>query len=196
MDFTQDALVIAPKLLNRVLIRKSRVGLLMGRIVEVEAYRGSDDPASHAHPGPTPRSSVMFQGGGAIYVYRIYGLHHCFNLVTGHEGQGQAILIRALEPILGLERMAKRRALKPGKAWETKLCSGPAKICQSFNVDLAQNGLQIGISEFEILALEEVGLGEKVIARGEIESSPRIGIAKAKDFNWRFFHSASPFVSR
>ena len=99
---------------------------LAGRIVETEAYLGQEDAASHAFRGPTPRSRVMFGPAGIAYVYLIYGVHHCLNVVTGEEGDGQAVLIRALEPLAGLDVMRQQR----GKTDVRDLASGPGKLCR------------------------------------------------------------------
>ena len=130
--YERDALVVAPELLNKVLIN----GQCSGRITEVEAYT-QDDPASHSFRGRTPRNTTMFGPGGHLYVYFIYGMHHCANVVTSSSGDGQAVLIRAVVPMSGVNVMTSRR----GRA--TQLCDGPAKLCQAFGFDRADDGIDL-----------------------------------------------------
>jgi DNA-3-methyladenine glycosylase len=159
--------------------------------VEVEAYLGIDDPASHAHRGPTNRSKIMFQEGGFSYVYRIYGMHHCFNIVSGVLGEGQAILIRAVEPLEGIPLMAKRRGISlADKKGPRKLCSGPAKLCQSFGIDMTFNGQKLSSEGNLFIDFS------KALPKSRIKTSPRIGISKAQDFPWRFTVADSVFISR
>ena len=131
----RDATEVAPWLLNKVLV----VGGCWGRIVEVEAYR-SDEPASHTFRGRTPRNSVMFGPAGHLYVYFSYGMHHCANVVTGAAGEGQAVLVRAITPVAGLEEMRSRRP--PGTA-EARLTDGPGKLCQALGLTLADSGRDV-----------------------------------------------------
>lgn len=150
-----------------------------GRIVEVEAYDESD-PASHSFRGPTPRNRVMFGPPGHAYVYKIYGIHYCLNFVCR---PGSAVLIRALEPTHGLDRMAERRGGLSGK----QLCSGPGKLAQALDIDLTQNGLPLDAAPFVLHAADIVH---------EIGTGPRIGITKGVEAQWRFVKAGSPFLSR
>jgi DNA-3-methyladenine glycosylase len=152
-----------------------------GIIVETEAY-DIDDPAAHSFPGPTARNAPMFGPVGYAYVYRIYGLHWCLNMVGG-EHHGSAVLIRAIEPTHGIEAMRSRRSLGDIQ----RLCSGPGKLAQAMGVTGALTGLPLDHPPFEL----EAATGPAAIAVG-----PRIGITKAVDLPWRFGLAGSPFLSR
>jgi DNA-3-methyladenine glycosylase len=186
--------VVARDLLGRLLVktlddRSAAVagdpGLLVGRIVETEAYQ-EDDPASHSFGGPRGRNLVMFGPPGRLYVYFTYGMHFCMNLVTGAEGTGSAVLLRAVEPLHGLEEMAWRR----GVADPRRLCSGPARLTQAFGVDRTQDGLELGLSSGLWLAAGQA-VDDDVVAAG-----PRVGIRLAKERPWRFAIRGSAFVSK
>jgi DNA-3-methyladenine glycosylase len=182
---------VAPRLLNKVLVASRLSGPVAGRIVEVEAYRGADDPASHAFSGPTPRNSVMFGPPGHLYVYFTYGLHHCCNIVCRPVGVAGAVLVRALAPLTGLDEMRSRRM---AARRDRDLCSGPGKLCQALGLDRSFDGLDLlGVSSG--VQLVDDGSG----APAEIAVGPRIGIsaqlATAAE-PWRFWVAGEPNVSR
>jgi DNA-3-methyladenine glycosylase len=169
-DFlARDALVVAPELLNKVLV----AGPCAGRIVEVEAYR-SDEPAAHSYRGPTPRSAVMFGPAGRLYVYLSYGIHYCANVVTGAEGDGQALLLRAVIPLRGIDTMAARRNGR------TPLADGPGKLCQAFALDRSHTGTDL-CADGEIRLVDDGTPPPAMLV-----TTPRVGITKAVDLPWRF----------
>lgn len=183
--FARPAVEVAPDLLGRILVRRTSEGLLLkARIVETEAYE-RDDPASHSFRGETPRNRVMFGRPGHLYVYLTYGMHWCMNAVTGLEGHGSAVLLRAGEPLEGLEAMAANR----GTERPRELCRGPARWAQAFSVTGNQD------------ALDLVRGREMWIEPGSptpparIVEGPRIGIRRATDLAWRFHVAGSPWVS-
>lgn len=180
---------------------------LIGKIVETEAYC-TGDPASHSYRGKTQRNEVMFWEGGHLYVYFTYGMHFCANVVTGPEGKGEAVLIRAVEPIEGIEVMVEKRRRRRGAGEKRRrknssrgvvedwsngelqaLTSGPAKLCQAFGIGRRENGTDL------------IG-GEIFIANGEnipprrIGRSTRIGIRNDRERKWRFFVKRNEWVSR
>ena len=170
----RDSPDVARLLLNKVL----RVGPCAGRIIEVEAYR-SDDPASHSFRGRTKRTEVMFGPAGRLYVYFVYGMHWCANVVTGAEGDGQAVLLRALAPIDGLDVMASRRGRTD------RLADGPATLCQALGIDGSFNG--VDLCAVDAAAPAPIGLYDDGVPPPSVPViGPRIGITKAVDVPWRF----------
>jgi DNA-3-methyladenine glycosylase len=176
--------VAAPALLGCSLVRVLDDGTrLVVRLVETEAY-GAADPASHSFGGRTPRTDVMFGPAGRLYVYFTYGMHFCANVVTGRRGEGSAALLRAAEPLEGIERMAEHR----GTSNLRLLCSGPARLCQALAIDRADNGA-------DVVAGERIWL-ERGARPGAISSGPRVGITRAVEQPWRYWATDDPFVSR
>jgi DNA-3-methyladenine glycosylase len=194
--FLQSTLHAAQELLGKYFIRRIGKNLLIGKIVEVEAYC-SNDPASHSFHGKTDRNSVMFGEGGHLYVYFTYGMHFCANIATGKEGIGEAVLIRALEPITGIDIMTRNRSGST-KSLNLKslnhnilinLTNGPAKLCQAFNISKKENGLDLTNSNIIVAD------GEPVSSRSIMRSS-RIGINTGLEKKWRFFIKGNPWVSK
>jgi DNA-3-methyladenine glycosylase len=186
--YLRPTLSVARDLLGKLLVRRVRSTLLVGRIVETEAYRGSTDPASHAFKGQTERNAVMFREGGHLYVYFTYGMHFCANVVTEREGKAGAVLIRALEPIEGIETMARARDLSVSDL--RNLCSGPAKMCQALRIRRKENGTDLC---GDTIWIAEPATKEK---RLRIARTRRIGISEAKEHLWRFTIAGSLFLSR
>jgi DNA-3-methyladenine glycosylase len=167
--FARDAPAVAVELLNKVLV----VGACSGRITEVEAYT-ADDPASHSFRGRTSRNAVMFDEPGRLYVYFTYGMHYCANVVTGAVGDGQAVLLRALQPLTGVDEMVRRR----GRV--ENLADGPAKLCRALGIDIAMNGLSLdGTSGIQIV-------DDGTPPPGAPRVGPRIGITRGVDTPWRW----------
>ena len=175
---------VAPRLLGRVLVAGERAG----RIVEVEAYMGADDPASHAYRGPTPRTATMFGPAGHLYVYFTYGMHWCANVVTGEDGQGTAVLLRALAPLTGVDEM---RAARTRARRDRDLCNGPAKLAQALGLDGTHDGVDLCDPDSRVQLLDDGW-------RPEVEplTSARVGISVAVDRRWRWYLPDDPNVSR
>ncbi|WP_290664893.1 MULTISPECIES: DNA-3-methyladenine glycosylase [Ignavibacterium] len=189
--YTRPVLKVAKELLGKILIKIERNKILAGKIVEVEAYDGNIDEASHSFRGKTKRNEVMFREGGYFYVYFTYGVHHCCNVVTGKEGHGAAVLIRAVEPLTGINTMAMRRFSKR-KITEKELVNltnGPGKICQAFAFDRTHSGLDLTGNNVFIIDAPS-------LKKSEIGISKRIGISKSTELPWRFFIKGSKFLSR
>jgi DNA-3-methyladenine glycosylase len=176
-DFARHPVEVARRLIGARLTLDG----IGGVIVETEAYH-HEDPASHSHAGPTARNAAMFGPIGRAYVYRSYGVHWCLNIVCGND-PGSAVLIRALEPVDGLERMRARRGLSDPR----QLCSGPGKLCQALGVTREHDGLPIDHAPF---AFQPAGDPVDILA------GPRIGISKAADLPWRFGLAGSRHLSR
>jgi DNA-3-methyladenine glycosylase len=186
--FERDVVAVARDLVGCVLEVTGDDGVVCsGRIVEVEAYGGEDDPASHAGRGRTPRSAIMFGPPAVAYVYLIYGMHHCLNVVAGPEGTPGAVLVRAIEPISGRGIMAERRGLDPAACRDREIAAGPGRLCRAMGVDLGWNGSRLNAGKgIAVLAAE---------ALVEPAATPRIGISRAVDRPWRFCDTASGCLS-
>jgi DNA-3-methyladenine glycosylase len=193
--YLRPTLQVARDLLGKHIVRKVGSKLLIGKIVEVEAYC-KGDPASHAFRGITKRNEVMFWEGGHLYVYFTYGMHFCANVVTGNEGTGEAVLIRAVEPLAGIEvmkinRYGSNKSLNLqslNRKSFINLTNGPAKFCQAFGIERKENGSNLQHSEIVII-------GEKTVPSSAIVRSTRIGIRVGIEKKWRFFVKGNPWVS-
>jgi DNA-3-methyladenine glycosylase len=201
--YARPTLVVARDLIGMIIATVSGSRLVSGRIVEVEAYLGPEDPASHAARGPTPRSAIMYGPPGVAYVYFIYGMHHCLNVVTEPPGRAGAVLIRALEPLEGRDLMARRRWPRPRSAspvtggrparrlQEAGLCNGPGKVCRALGVDLKWNGLAL---QGRPDGPRRIWLARGRGLVGEIVTTARIGIRQAADRPYRFVAARSDFA--
>jgi DNA-3-methyladenine glycosylase len=179
--YHQPTLTVAKNLLGKILVRRQRGELLAGRIVEVEAYLSSKDPASHAYRGLTVRNAVMFGPGGHLYVYFTYGMHFCSNVVTEGEGKAGAVLLRAIDPLLGVGTMVKnRQKSSSARITPENLADGPAKLCQALGIGRNQNGMDLCGNGIWISG----GVLDR--KRYRIERTPRIGISAGKEKLWRF----------
>jgi len=183
--FDRDPMTVARELLGKLLFHEHCDQLLVGRIVETEAYLAAEDSASHAYRGQTPRNTAMFGPPGHAYVYAMHR-YHCLNVVTEGEGIPSAVLLRAVEPLQGIEVMSARR----GTARYVNLTSGPGKLCQAFAIDRSLN-------QWELTQGRRLWLAEPLSAT-EIDRAvtPRIGVTSAQDLPLRFCHAASACLSR
>lgn len=181
--FARPSVEVAPDLLGHVLARRLPDGrVVRARIIEAEAYE-PDDPASHSFRGRTPRNATMFGPPGRLYVYFTYGMHFCMNVVTREQGEGSAVLLRAAEPIEGVEAMVERR----GTGRVRDLCRGPARWAQAFGVDRELDGE-------DLVRSEQIWL-ERGTAVGRIATSPRIGIRVGTERPWRFAEADGRWTS-
>lgn len=172
--FARGTVEVARDLLGMYLVHETREGVTAGRIVEVEAYLGVRDEASHTFRGETARNRSMFGPPGHAYVYFIYGMHHCFNVVTGTKGSGEAVLVRALEPVLGHERMRARRGR------DRDLCRGPGNLTVALGIARDLDGQDLVRGPLGIWR------GENSAGRARVRAGPRIGISKSKELPLRF----------
>jgi len=186
--YARPALLVAKDLLGKILVRKIGKTILSGEIVEVEAYLGVKDPASHAYRGRTKRNEVMFREGGCLYVYFTYGMHFCANIVTGRQGTGEAVLIRALEPVTGIEVMKRKRGFPKSAGATPTLTNGPGKLCQALGIGRKENGIDLLGDEIYLIAGEP-------IPKSSIGTSGRVGISQGKEKKWRFFVKGNKWVS-
>ncbi len=183
--YKRSPLVVAPDLLGKVLCYETKGIRVAGKIIEVEAYLAEKDPASHSFRGKTKRNATMFGPPGFAYLYFIYGNHICLNVVTEEVGKGSAILIRALEPLLGIDKMIENRK----KNSPEELTSGPGKLTQAFGLTLKANGLDLTKKPLWICE-------QSFLTNSAWVQTPRIGISQAKNLPYRFLIPDSRFVSR
>lgn len=185
--YQQPTVKVARQLLGKYLVRNHHKGVTIGKIVETEAYVGSEDKACHASKGRTARTEIMFGHAGFAYVYLVYGFYHCLNFVTERLDYPAAVLIRALEPVEGMDLMRSRRRTEDLH----NLSSGPGKLCQAFSIDRALNGADICGSV--IYVEDQQGPAPSILAR------PRVGVDYAdrwKNKTWRFLIRGNAFVSK
>ena len=183
--YARDTVKVAPDLLGKYLVRVCPRGTIVGMIVEVEAYRGSDDPASHAFRGQTPRNTPMFGNPGHAYVYFTYGNHYCLNITTEKAGTPGAVLLRALEPVEGIDTM---RQFRPNVS-DSELTNGPGKLTKALAIDKSLNEQDMTIRGPLFVTDPEKG-------GFEIWSSTRLGIGEGLDRLWRFYIKGNPYVSK
>lgn len=184
--FSRRAEAVARDLLGTVLIHEATDGLLAGKIVEVEAYLGENDPAAHSYRGLTERTRVLFGPPGHAYVYLNYGIHECLNFVTEPKGRSGCVLIRALEPLVGVDQM---RARRPKARRERDLASGPGKLTQAMGISRAHYGVDITLGRLRVRGFRRP---EDL----DIATSRRIGISAARELPLRFFIRGNVHVSR
>ena len=182
--YERNTLEVAPDLLGKYIVYHSPDGVLSARIVEVEAYIGTDDPACHAARGRTERNSVMFGPPGFSYIYFIYGMYHCLNFVTEPEGKPAAVLLRAAEPVTGLEIMRQRSTNSSPHTF----LNGPGKFCRAFGLTRDENNLD--------LTADRLYLEDRQENVKNIVQTNRIGIRTGTNKLWRFYDGDSPAVSR
>lgn len=184
----RDPREVAPELLGKVIVHDTAEGRRSGRIVEVEAYCGPIDPGAHTYRGRTPRNATMFGRAGLLYVYFTYGIHWCANVVCGDVDEGVAVLLRALQPLEGIDAM--RSARGPAARRDRDLCSGPAKLAQA----LGLHGLHDGV---DLLADGPVGLyDDGTPPPAEPVQTTRIGLSAGAEHPWRWYVPGDPNISR
>lgn len=183
--YDRPTLDVAADLIGKVLVHTFRGTRISGVIVEVEAYIGETDPACHAAPGPTTRNQPLYGPPGRAYVYLNYGIHHLVNVVTEREGYPAAVLIRALEPLEGIETMRRRRGRKG--LGDMKLCSGPGNLTVALGIKPRHNRAD--------LATSRVTIEDQRLPKRTVEWTPRIGISKGQQHHWRCIDPTSPSIS-
>lgn len=182
--YSKNTVEVARELLGTFLIHETEEGVTVGKIVETEAYLCSKDPACHAANGMTNRNEPMFGPPGTVYVYQIYGIYMCFNAVTNREGVGEAVLIRALEPVDGITLMQKRR----GKTTLKDLCSGPAKLVIAMGITMDLNGTSLYTGPLKI--------GYEGGKNFGIHTTTRIGISEGAELPLRFYMEGNSYISK
>lgn len=183
--YARDTVKVAKGLLGKNLVRVRSKNRMEGRIVEVEAYRGLDDPASHAFRGPTPRSAPMFGEPGHAYIYFTYGNHYCLNITTQEVGTPGAVLIRAIQPLEGLREM---RRLRPN-VLDSNLTNGPGKLTKAL-------GIAKSLNEIDMTKRGELFVTESDETAFDVAKSARVGISQGRDRLWRFYVAGSSYVSK
>ena len=195
--YERNTLIVAKELLSCVLVHVTPEGVTKGRIVETEAYLGPEDKGAHSYKSRhTPRMDPLYKTGGFAYIYQLHGYNYCINVVTQKEGVPQAVLIRAVEPLEGLELMAQRRKIDISDSKKSKLknlTNGPSKLCQAMNINTSLNGIDLCGNEIFIMHQTGFKSNEEIIA------APRIHIDYAEEYKdklWRFLLKGNGFVSK
>jgi DNA-3-methyladenine glycosylase len=184
--YARPTLTVARDLIGKSLVRQSAEGTFSGIIVETEAYVAATDPAAHAYRGKTQRNASMFGVPGHAYIYRIYGLHTCLNVVTEPKGEAAAVLVRALAPTRGVALMRARRG---ASIPDRDLCRGPGRLCQALDIPLILDGADL--LGPDLLITDTPGFAPDT----PVATSPRIGVSRAADWPWRFYIPGNRFVS-
>lgn len=188
--FIRDTITVAKELIGKIFVKiLEDKSIISAKIVETEAYLPSNDSASHSFCGMTTRNQMMFEEGGVLYVYKSYGIHHCMNIVTETKGKGCAVLIRAMEPVLGIDKMIENRKVTEIE----KLCKGPGNATKAFGITLEDNGTPLFGDKIILLDAQK---GFQKIDDNNIIKTKRIGISKSKELLLRFCLKNSKFVSR
>ena len=189
--YTRNVITVAKELLGKILVKTDKDIIFSGKIVEVEAYDGEVDEAAHTFIGKTKRNEIMFAEGGLLYVYFTYGAHFCCNVVTGREGKGTAVLIRAVEPVDGIDKMISNRFGHELRSEKEKLnlTSGPGKVCRAFSITKLHYGIDLTGDKIYILDRPKLP-GSKIVI------TKRIGIKKSVNLPWRFYIKDNPYVSK
>ncbi len=189
--YTRNLLTVAKELPGKILVKKDEDLILAGRIIEVEAYDGLIDEAAHTFIGRTKRNEIMFNEGGYFYVYFTYGAHFCCNIVTGKKNHGTAVLIRAIEPLTGIEKMSLNRFGKTiiSEKEKINLTNGPGKVCQAFGITKEHYGIDLTGNKIFLLDRPK-------LKSAQIVTSKRIGIKKSVELPWRFYLKDNPYVSK
>ena len=189
--YTRDVLIVARELPGKILVKNENGKLYAGKIVEVEAYDGLIDEAAHTFLGKTERNKIMFEEGGYFYVYFTYGAHFCCNIVVGQKNHGAAVLLRAVEPLSGVEFMEVNRLRRNAitKKDVLSLTNGPGKLCQAFEINRSHNGEDLMGDKIYLLNAPK-------IKQENIVQTKRIGIKKSVDLPWRFYIKDNHFVSK
>lgn len=184
--YLNDTITVSKNLLGKNLCHQTEKGLITAKIVETEAYLSEDDPACHAYKKLTPRNANMFEEGGISYVYIIYGYYFCFNVVTGKKGKGEAVLIRAVEPVSGIDIMKEYRDV----AKEKDLTNGPGKLCLAMNINKSDNGLDL-INGNKLYITDN-----ETISDQDIVTTTRIGLTQGVDLPLRYYIRYNKYVSK
>jgi len=185
--YQRETLTVARELLGKIIVRKTDNQVMTALIVETEAYIGDHDPASHSYNKITERNKVMYSDGGKVYVYFIYGNYYCFNIVTGKKGEGNAVLIRAAQPLTGIEQMKKFRGSINSIH---DLTNGPSKLCMALGIDGSLYGEEV-TKQGRVYVTRN-----RISGKIRVAISKRIGINAATDFPYRFFIKDNPYVTK